>query len=85
MNYTEIAEKHGAIVWNDGDGVTDVEFTAAQFTAYSKEIERLALERAMELCTSTYPGFDEDNLYPCFDTPKECADAIRKLIEELEE
>ena len=54
MNYTEIAVKKGANVYMEDNGYPAYwEFSVEELTAYSKEIERLALERAVERCTST--------------------------------
>ena len=50
MNYTEIAEKHGADRYGieEASGVYQVcvDFKEDQFITYSKEIERLALRKA---------------------------------------
>ena len=76
MDYTEIAEKHGATQGFLGgtpahqDNMTYL-FTRKELTAYSKEIERLALERAKR-------EFGAMGM-------KGSVKAIRKLIEELEE
>ena len=95
MNYTEIAEKHGAELHTEFDFLPDcncvgtlcgcntgehsligLAFKPDQLTAYSKEIERLALERAVDICDEKWAehyGADK------------CSAAINKLIEELEE
>lgn len=44
----------------------------------AKAIRAEALEEAAKVCESTYPTYESDQL-PCFDTPADCAKAIRGL------
>jgi len=44
----------------------------------AEDIRSEALEEAAKVCESTYPTYESDQL-PCFDTPAECAAAIRGL------
>ena len=44
----------------------------------AEAIRSEALEEAAKVCESTYPTYESDQL-PCFDTPADCAKAIRKL------
>ena len=69
MNYTEIAKKHGATQLAQKEPVVFY-INERQLTAYSKEIERMALERAMRS--------------PKFADAWWVREEIRKLIEELE-
>lgn len=46
--------------------------------ALVREIENTTLERAAKLCESEYPDYDS-YMHQCFNTPKECAAAIRAL------
>jgi hypothetical protein len=75
MNYTEIADKHGAdvTICEAGNVVSLLE---SELTSYSKEIERLALEKIVK----EYEWLGDEAV-----SASTVVKHARKLIEELEE
>ena len=82
MDYTEIAEKHG--LWPSHNDIREKFIDGAELKEelidYSKDIERQALERAMKAVIDIPVKFRSASI----EARRECTDAIRKLIEELE-
>ena len=53
-------------------------FTYEQLQKFVDIVRAEALEEAAKVCESTYPTYESDQML-CFDTPAECAAAIRGL------
>jgi hypothetical protein len=75
----ELPERRALPVIGSGIAGHALGYTADQMRAYAEQAVRLEREACAKVCESTYPELVEGQLLtlPCFDTPDDCAAAIR--------
>lgn len=82
MNIIELAKEAGLTQTHSCCGVPDkfctLDMWQGDLKAFAALVRAEALEEAAKVCESTYPTYESDQIL-CFDTPAECAAAIRGL------